>query len=554
MLIKVIGPKERIPSNAKDADFYLKQDLWNDYSFQTLYHLHLSGHWSSDNEPIYIGAVKILKKGQTEKDYLQVGTGSFITLSPDFCSLGQSLDYYERIAQLNSKMRDDLLNALRDVVIIPKYAQGFNTEEGWKTSLFRYISEDDDIFTIAPMLMSGDFTQLPSLELKFSFQVAGMNEPVSFDFDAPKFGRNNEQSLPNRVAVLIGKNGSGKSTLLAKISRVAFASTTNRQNTHLSKVGQIVPEGLGFPKIIALSYSAFDSFQVPGIYIREKQQIAKDIKRGVGRYIFCGIRDVVKELEEHLANLEGDKDGGLPEHEILRDRHNRTYLKSIDELAIEFSRSIMKINADQKWALFNLAEEKLSEETSCKNILNKNFFGMKEEDLSEYFLHLSTGHKFVLHSVAKIIEYIEPRSLILFDEPETHLHPPLLAVLMQAIRAVLSEKNGFMIVATHSPVVPQETLSKNVFVIRREGSEIKIAHPTIATFGENIGIITSHVFNLSTEITNYHSVLDNVIRGVGGRFFSGSQDQLYNDITELFGKELSSQARAYLMSRIYNND
>lgn len=554
MLFKVIGPKDKIPYRATDAEFYLKQDDWNDYSFQTLYHLHLSAHLSPDNEPSYIGPVKILRRGQTKEDYLQIKVGSFVALSDEFCSLGQSLDYYERIAQLNRKMADDLLLALRDVVIFPDNAKGFETEDGWKISLFRGIREDDDIFSIAPMLMSGDYTRLPSLELKFDFEVRGMHEPISFDFDAPKFGINDQYSLPNRVAVLIGKNGSGKSTLLAKISRVAFASTTNRRNHRLAQVGKINPDGLGFPKIIALSYSAFDSFQVPGIYLREKQQIAKDLKKGVGRYVFCGIRDIAKELEEYLERLETEKDGALSEKEILKDRLNTTRLKSIDALALEFSQGIHKINSAQKWSLFNLAEAKLSEETSCKSILHKGFFEMNENQLIDYFLHLSTGHKFVLHSIVKIIEHIEPRSLVLFDEPENHLHPPLLAVLMQAIRSILNEKNGFMIVATHSPVVPQETLSRNVFIIRREGEEIKASSPAIATFGENIGIITSHVFGLSTEITDYHSVLDEVIQNIGSRFYnSDNREKIYEDISKLFGSELSSQARAYLMSRIFNN-
>ncbi|MBW6100166.1 ATP-binding protein [Escherichia coli] len=55
---------------------------------------------------------------------------------------------------------------------------------------------------------------------------------------------------------------------------------------------------------------------------------------------------------------------------------------------------------------------------------------------------------------------MKKRCLVLFDEPETHLHPPLLAVLMSALRIVLNEVDAFAIVATHSPVVVQETLSK----------------------------------------------------------------------------------------------
>lgn len=43
--------------------FALQQDDWNDYSFQTLYHLHYR-HGKESNEVTYIGGVKILKKGR----------------------------------------------------------------------------------------------------------------------------------------------------------------------------------------------------------------------------------------------------------------------------------------------------------------------------------------------------------------------------------------------------------------------------------------------------------------------------------------------------------
>lgn len=52
---------------------------------------------------------------------------------------------------------------------------------------------------------------------------------------------------------------------------------------------------------------------------------------------------------------------------------------------------------------------------------------------------------------------------------------------MSALRIVLNEVDAFAIVATHSPVVVQETLSKNVNVITRNGEFTDFQRPEIET-------------------------------------------------------------------------
>ncbi len=553
MFIEVINwSKNKLSKSEPKATFYLERDNWNDYNFQTLYHLHLSGNQTDDGEPIYIGSVKILKKGQTKLDSLILETGPIESLDSSFCSLGQSLDYYERIAQLDKMLIDKILFALRDVVIFPKNKIGFEDEDGWKISLFRSIDINDDLFTLAPILISKDFKQLPSLELAFDFKIQGLMEPIKFQFDSPKYGTFNDESLPNRIIVIIGRNGSGKSTLLSKIARIAFASSIDRKSNALKQVGIIEPNGLGFPKIISISYSSFDNFRVPGINLQEKEQIAKEINKGIGRYIFCGIRDVSKELNDTISDFKVDSNGKLTEQEIIEDRQKVTFLKSNESLSDEFVRSINEINVKKdKKELFSTILTYLREEPSFYNLLNQEMFSPERMDLKEFFLKLSTGHKFVLHSLTNLLANIDPRSIVLFDEPESHLHPPLLAILMKSIRYILNKKNAFMIVATHSPVVLQETLYTNVYVIQRKGDIIQIKRPEIQTFGENIGIITSHIFGLSSDYTDYHSELDKLLSYYSDRFYY-SGNKLYEAIEELFENKLSMQARAYLLSKIYN--
>lgn len=78
------------------------------------------------------------------------------------------------------------------------------------------------------------------------------------------------------------------------------------------------------------------------------------------------------------------------------------------------------------------------------------------------FEKLSSGHKVILLTVAKLIELVEEKTLVLMDEPEEHLHPPLVAAFIRALSNLLTYRNGVGIVATHSPVIVQE-VPKNVF-------------------------------------------------------------------------------------------
>ena len=140
--------------------------------------------------------------------------------------------------------------------------------------------------------------------------------------------------------------------------------------------------------------------------------------------------------------------------------------------------------------------------------------------------------------IASLVAHATRKSLVLFDEPETHLHPPLVAALMHAVRIVLEEKNAFAICATHSPVVLQETLARHVRIVRRIGDRFEVLTPDMETFGENVGILTYGTFGLTATATDFHEVLDLLIEG-----FSSVEE-----INTLFTSRLSGQSLAYVLA------
>src|SRR5690606_23174970 len=112
------------------------------------------------------------------------------------------------------------------------------------------------------------------------------------------------------------------------------------------------------------------------------------------------------------------------------------------------------------------------------------------------FIGWSTGLKIVMHAIVTLVARTERKSIVLIDEPESHLHPPLLAAYMHAVRLVLETNDAFAVIATHSPVVVQETLGRHVSIVSRIEDDVTILPPRIETYGESIGEITDEIFRL----------------------------------------------------------
>ena len=69
-------------------------------------------------------------------------------------------------------------------------------------------------------------------------------------------------------------------------------------------------------------------------------------------------------------------------------------------------------------------------------------------------LAVSEGHlQMLIHLTALFSEGKEHESLILFDEPETSLHPYAISVFAEAVKLVTKEWNKQVFIATHSPVL-----------------------------------------------------------------------------------------------------
>ncbi len=174
-------------------------------------------------------------------------------------------------------------------------------------------------------------------------------------------------------------------------------------------------------------------------------------------------------------------------------------------------------------------------------ILKSNL--LPQEDISEnIFNKLSSGHKIVLLTITKLVETLEEKSLVLLDEPEAYLHPPLLSAFIRALSELLIKRNAVAIIGTHSPVVLQEVPSSCVWKIRRQGAFAKAERLEIESFGENVGVLTQEIFGLEVTEAGFHTLLNKI----------ADKADSYEQAIEILDNQLGMEGRAILRNLLYD--
>lgn len=533
LILFVQSPARNVSPVDADEALILLGDNWNDFSYRTLYTLYYK-HKSTTHR---VGTLKILKEGQREGGPpLKVGRAKGLQFKKQIVSLGTSIDYYVRLIELG------LLNKVRglfnDLSLYPKLREAFAKEPGLATSLYRDHTRPDDFYDEIERTVTAGGAPPGDDAFTLTFTPLGAIEPITFALGGAETKAAERLTRPSRRAgIIIGPNGVGKTHFLASIARVAYAPPAEREQ--LAADEGVITDGPGFPNILAVSYSSFDNFVPPMLKGDDPDERRADFIAGRGRYIYLGMRDPSGLIE-----------GG----DVLPRLVTQT------ELAATFANHITRIRELDRFKTFADIMQPVLEEVSVRAFAGipprddpddeVDFWTLDEvrieqlnrwfgEDPAAAFLKLSSGHKIVLHQLAGMTAMLQRHGLVLIDEPETHLHPPLLAALMSAIRRLLSRQRAYALVATHSPVVVQEALADHVVILA--GREPTIAKPpSIQTYGENVGALSREVFGFYPTAGDYRNVLDRMVTAY----------KTVEGVEEVLGSRLSSQALAHVMATI----
>jgi hypothetical protein len=502
-LFTVLPPRTKsVPGVPGTA--YLIRDNWDDwFEFTTMFTLVVIDEHGVRHDP---GSVKFgefgMKEGQRRP---AVPEEPFDDLGSAFFSVGQDEDYYATLNKLTEELRGRITSGLRDLAAdLPLLDRALN-ERVTQLSLLRSVKEET-IRGRFHRLVRGD-ADLSTFDFEYAFPA-----PVPGLVLAFKVQPNSHP--PTNIHVLIGRNGVGKTRCLYAMTR----ALVHRDAAAVDVGAFMAPDPFStddsFSSLVSVSFSAFDPFEP----LWESASTPHAIP-----YSYVGLRRPPPRQKQ------------LTEDELRKERPPKTYR----DLTAEFGGALRKCRMGPKrlrWlnALETLDADPLFREASLSSVFEEDDEDESVSHAEATFGDLSSGHKVVLLTITRLVESVDERTLVLLDEPEAHLHPPLLSAFIRTLSNLLVQRNGVAIIATHSPVVLQEVPRTCVWMLRRSGRELNADRPSIETFGENVGILTSEVFGLEVTDSGFHKMIEQAVEGA----------ESYESVLERFGSQLGAEGRA----------
>ena len=533
----------------------LEPNKWDDYGYQMILNLTI---WEQTFE------LRVNPNNDVTKNYLKSGKGKYP--NENFCSLGEGA-YYEFLKKyLSYESRQKWYNRSRDLAynisvldtFAKKYLLESDLEEGTlafnppngKFHSFLYnsflrtttIKEIKEVFhpltvfgyTDSKVYYSKDETLTHSNikevvddrvdSINYSFKEDGI------DKGKLQFIKNRMSELPMNVFAVVGGNGSGKSY----------------------KINHIIKEHLEgdnkFSQILHFSLSPFDNiihFNRDGksIEVADKERDSDDeiIYEKVG---FVSVKhppipEVVKKAE--ATSLTDVK-------EYLHEK-SRKYLDSDNKLKQGFEAEISIKESFSYYIqslLFDLvaSNKKL---TQWKSAIEFFEFETWVEDIKIAFLdrdiikedlekidNLSSGQATILLYITKLVSSINQGSLVIFDEPETFMHPPMVKAFIRAVSEIVNNNKAFCLIATHSPVIIQEIPHCNVY---RLDSNHELKNTNYKTYGQNLDTLYKNIYGLALQQTGYNSFFNDLRYVIFEKIKETNQEDL-EDVNLLSDKDI----------------
>lgn len=505
MEFRLLNRTQSVPSSGFNTA-YLKIDLWNDYSFVTMFYLSLHDESGNYHD---LGNVKIGFKGQdTDHDTYSTLDKQFVLLPNNYFSLGTEMEYYKKIrTDLTADMQKELLSSLRDVVFDENNLATALNEQVFSTSLLREISLPTVKGQFKRVLEGG----VPLTDFNFSYKRQQENDFAGIDLS---FHVKAESRPSTNIHAIIGRNGVGKTKLLNGM----ILSITNQDDKNGGFYERINRrehriDNEYFGSLVSVSFSAFDPFVPP----------VEQPNPTLGTcYYHIGLKDSKKDSGMSLKTL------------------SELYVNFLDGIELCMSQPGQK----ERWikAIRSLESDENFADMDLASLTNLSEEELKNKSLA-LIERMSSGHAVVLLTMTKLVATVKEKTLALIDEPESHLHPPLLSAFVRALSELLYDRNGVAIIATHSPVVLQEIPKSCVWKLIRSRLALINSRPDIETFGENVGVLTREVFGLEVVKSGFHQLLEKSVAN------GGSFDDIMAEYNDQLGFEAQAILRAMIMNR-----
>lgn len=516
----------------------LTHTAWNDwFTYETEFVVE---YIKSFNDTVRLGTIKIAHENM---DRVPNIPDRFEELDDSYYSLGTDSMFYEMLLEVFPKDWDRMmiLESLKDVACNRNRLNKVRDKEPFKVSLSRGLSLHQIEVKFHKLAM-GDPTKT---NYSFVYKYAADDSTKEIEIKV------NEKStiLPTNVHAIIGRNGVGKSKLIAR-----FLKCLERKNTDIIKISDDGSNYTGeldsfFTQIISVNFSIFD----------EKLDIAENYNINDGLPFISITKDST--LEGYYKTRFGEqyKDKYieiLKKLEFINDKGETIKLDELDDKWVGiFMVSLITCFERKPFLWYTILEtlntDPIFKQHNCKRLYDTfiEFQDNKNEYLKQlynFFTKLSSGHKIVILSLTKIIEFVDENVLVVIDEPELYLHPPLLSSYIRCLSILMEKRNGVAILATHSPVVLQELPKNCIYKLERTGNVLRASRPDVETFAQNISTLMYEIFGLESEESGFVKLIDDYVSD------HAENIDTVNEAYEQFDNQLGTLGMRLLTTKLFN--
>lgn len=524
---------------------------WDDYGFKTDFVAWM--HNVRTGVKHSLGTLKVGYRSQTEGSWTihNKKIKNIITkkLDDDFFSMFNSEESYESIfnyfqieyeellkidAIKNNERKVDfinrnvnlLLNGLNDIVYKETIKNDRNIieESVFKHSFLRSTSIETILYSY------DDIVHQKKGTTNFEINVKNL-----------KF-RSTEDSKPsNNIHAIIGSNGCGKSYILDLIV-----------GDYVKRIDKKIK------KLVIVSFSPFDKLNSYKKYLLSDSDV---------KINYIGIKD----FYIHINNLERTTFEKLKSRdEIKKDFIDSFYLaikKDLDlvryifeELKQSHPNSQLEIAKLDEIINFEVDKEfEDIEEEKHRLLLEKKLSDNdnKVENIDK-FEKLSSGYQMIIYTLFSLIVHIERGTVVLYDEPEIYLHPPLMLTYIKILREIFVRKNGMGIFATHSPIILQEIPKVCVKVIKRIKDDGAISSSDLRpeTYASSITSINNEIFKIETLNTGFYKDIINECKKVNDDIESeriNNKDKI-DKVLQKFGNQVGDEGLSIIYDFFYKEE
>ena len=482
----------------------VQNDGWNDYSSFTWFSLF---YYDNDKNQHLIGDLKLMHEEEADT-YNVIKDGFSEPLDEHFCSLGLDTRYYYNIVKkiANPETIKQLLYYLRDCTQDGRIYERFNNTDRFKNSLFRDMASQEAYRAAGYIIHDDD----PDTAFSFTYNYHAIYNPdqcckweVSFQQQKPSY---------LRTVGVIGENGVGKTMLLTSLVKDILQETT--------------PESLNkkprFQTCVAICSSERDRL----LQVKSHSDVY---------YYSCCLKQ--KDCETFDLMRSAIEDNIMTRPMLYRRSITKRYYETLQEhLSDEIIKDLFIFNTDE-----NDDEKEILNITHLEHLINI----------------LSSGQLQVFELITYIYAHIHLSSLLVFDEPEVHMHPSFIMNFMPLLNRLLKEFKSFAIISTHTPLLIRELVQQNVYRMaldpERNPSVERVA---FRTFGEDISVLYHNIFEYNESKSYFRQVIRQMINEIQNSDFDDdirTRDDYIKDITKQLSEdmELGLSGRSAIRDIVY---